>query len=130
MSPQEIVTYGAGIIALFIIFGVFVSRQKGDESLDKRQQRAIDDRDETIKELHARNREISDRYHEAMQGHSAQILATVEGMRKEQYASMRVVHEKLAHTQRELEHCMAKHEECDKNVGDLRALIAKHIASE
>lgn len=129
MSPQEIVTYGAGIIALFIIFGVFVSRQKGDESLDTRQQRAIDDRDETIRELHQRNREISDRYHEAMTGHSAQILATIEGMRKEQYASMRVVHEKLAAAERDLAHCMAKHEECDHNVGELRALIAKHIAS-
>ena len=130
MGPQEIVTYGAGVIALVIIFGVFWSRHKRGDDLDERQQRAIDDRDETIRELNKRNQDLSDRYHKAVESHSNQVLETINTMRREQFNSMRVVHVKLDQAERELAACMAKHEECDRNVGELRALISKHISNE
>ena len=129
MSPQDIVTYGAGIMALVIIFGIFWARHQGEETLSKQQQKAIDDRDATIKELHQRNREISDRYHDSVQGHSSQILATVESMRREHGTAIATVSRELSEAKADLAHCMAKHEECDKNVSDLRELIAKHIAT-
>lgn len=137
MGPQEIVTYGAGVIALVIIFGVFWARHKREDNLDERQQRAIDDRDETIRELNKRNQDLSDRYHKAVESHSSQVLETINTMRREQFNSMRIVHEKLTTTnvklekaEQELAACMAKHEECDRNVGELRALISKHIGNE
>lgn len=135
MSAQEIATYGGGVIALGVVLWfvramleVYVERQKstasGEVSLSLQLQRQIED-------LHARNTELNDRYHSAMQDalklattHGQELMRAVNEVRREHHEAMVRVHAKLEHTQAELEDCRRRHDECDNRVAALEARIA------
>lgn len=135
MTPHEIATYGGGVVALGLVLwfvrallGVYVKRQEanatGEGSLSQQLQRQLDD-------LYTRNKELTDRYHAAMQDalklattHGQEVMRAVAEVRKENHDAIVRVHAKLEQAQSELEDCRRRHEECDDRVAALERRVA------
>lgn len=148
MTPQEIVTYGAGVIALAIFFGIYAWRAKKDGSLDDRVMKYLDDKDDVIRQmqkyhnereedLSMRTREVNDRLYKVMGDaiqlattHGAQIMAAVETVRRDSHDTAQRLHmrleqtnEILRSTQIKLEDCEASHAECKSRMDRVEAKI-------
>lgn len=144
MTPQELATYGAGIVALSVVFSIFWNRSKKDLSIDDRVIRQLDERDETIRELKEReskmldrNREINDRLYDVMKEsmalattHGQQIMAAVADVRKENHETAQRLHVRLEHTNAaldaarvQLEDCEASHAECKARMDRVEARV-------
>ncbi len=130
-SPQDVVTLGGGVIALFIILWLFYSRQSKDGSLDDRVMRQLDDRDETIKSLNERNRELNDRMAamtekliDLSSSHGAKMMEAIAEARKENHEAIVRLHGIVEETKRDLTICKSQHDECDTRLSALERHLA------
>ncbi len=134
MNPNEVVTYGAGICALALIFWFMrgwleVQRQKSEKNLAG-EVTLLQALQTQMNSLYERNKELTDRYHSAMQDalklattHGEEVMRAVENVRRETHDAVVRVHTKLEQTQEDLKACQLRHEECDEKVEMLEQRI-------
>ncbi len=119
-TPQDVLTYGGGAVALTMVLYIFFLRSTADSdksrSVDDRVLRQLDERDETIRALNVRNKELNDRQYEMMQQsialatvHGSKIMEAVDAVRREHFTGMQRVHEKL-------EQCEARDRVCSNRL--------------
>ncbi len=134
MTPQDVVTYGAGVMALILVFwflrGVLNAYNK---KLDKNVDGEVTLGQALQAQLTAsyeRNKLLTDRYDEAMQkalslsiAHGQEMMTAVNDVRREYHDGMVRVHGILEQTQQDLKVCQTRHEECDERVAHLEARI-------
>lgn len=130
-TPQDIVTVGGGVIALFIVLLLFYTRSSKDGSLDDRVMRQLDDRDETIKSLNDRNRELNDRMAlmtekliDLSTSHGGKLMDAIADARKESHDAVVRLHGVVEETKRDLLICKSQHSECDSRLGALERHLA------
>ncbi len=130
MTPEQISTYGAGLLALVLLFwflrgtlGNVLRKQNananGEESLNQQLHMQIAD-------LYQRNKELTDRYHASMQDavklattHGETIMKTVLEVRREHHESMQRVHTKMEITERKLDACEERDMRCQARLDAL-----------
>lgn len=137
-SPQDVVTYGGGVIALFIVLYLFYTRSSKDGSLDDRVMRQLDDRDHTIKSLNERNRELNDRMAQMTEklidlstSHGGKLMDAIADARKENHEAVVRLHGIVEETKRDLAVCKIQHEDCGARLSALeRHLALGHIIAD
>lgn len=134
MTPNEIASYGAGIVALSILFRLYWRKASSDKSIDDRIIRQLDERDETIRDLHQRNRELTDRYHSAITQslalaaqHATQTMAAVNDVRREHQEAMVDIRAKLATAQAAAEQAQQDHAACTERVVALERIMGSRV---
>lgn len=127
MSPQEIVTYGAGIIALVIVFGMVLRRNKSDQSIDDRVIKQLDERDETIKELRQQNNNLIQANIELSTSHGQQIIAAIEDAKADAQRAVADLQRQLDDTKRLLADCQDHHADCRRDVEQLRLFVMEAL---
>ena len=134
MTPNEVVTYGAGVMALALIFwflrGVLDAYAKRLSNTTDGEGTLVQSLQAQLTSSYERNKVLSDRYDEAMQkalslsiAHGQEMMAAVNQVRTEYHDGMVRVPGILEETRRDLQVCQARHEECDQRVAHLEARI-------
>lgn len=130
MSPQEIVTYGAGIIALVIVFGMVLRRNKSDQSIDDRVIKQLDERDETIKELRQQNNALIKSNIDLATMHGSQMLSAIEDAKEDASRAIADLQRQLDEAKRMLEDCQGQHDDCRRDVEQLRLFVMEAMGTK
>lgn len=123
MSPQEIVTYGAGIMALVIVFGMVLRRNKSEQSVDDRAFRQLDDARELIRELQSQNSALIKSHIEITTTHGTQMLAAIEDAKQDTHRAVADLQRQLDDTKKMLSDCQGQHDDCRRDVEQLREFV-------
>ncbi len=134
MNPQEITTFGAGVMALALVLwflkGVLNAYTKRLENGAQGEGTLAQALQSQLNDLYERNKQLTDRYDAAMQKslslsitHGQEMMAAVNDVRREYHEGMIRVHTILDETKRDLQLCQVRHEECDERVAALEAKI-------
>ena len=130
MSPQEIVTYGAGIMALVIVFGMVLRRNKSEQSVDDRAFRQLDDARELIKELQAQNSALIKSHLEITTTHGTQMLAAIEDAKQDTHRAVADLQRQLDDTKKLLADCQGQHDDCRRDVEQLRDFVMSAMSHD
>lgn len=133
-TPQDIVTFGAGLFALYLVFrflqGALDAYRKKLENNVGGEMSLAQALQAQLTASYERNKLLTDRYDEAMQkalslsiSHGQEMMTAVNDVRREYHDGMVRVHGILEETKRDLQVCQARHEECDQRVAHLEARI-------
>ena len=123
MSPQEIVTYGAGIMALVIVFGMVLRRNKSEQSVDDRAFRQLDDARELIRELQSQNSALIKSHIEITTTHGTQMLAAIEDAKQDTHRAVADLQRQLDDTKKMLADCQGQHDDSRRDVEQLRDFV-------
>lgn len=134
MTPQDIATYSAGVVALFVVFAIFWRKSQSDKSIDDRVIRQLDERDQTIRELNTRNDELTDRLTQVMKDsidlartHGQQIMDAIDEVKQEHAKALTRVYMKLDETERKLMQCEESHAQCSKDMEELKRFVIETV---
>lgn len=134
MTPEQIVTFGAGAVALALILwfvrgilNLTIRKQEsnaaGEETLNRRLQKQIDD-------LNSRNFILTDRMHEIMRDsitlattHGSKLMESVQQVRLETHDSITRLHKKVEITQSALDECKEQHKDCAQRLETLEQKV-------
>lgn len=130
MSPQEIVTYGAGIMALVIVFGMVLRRNKSEQSVDDRAFRQLDDARELIKELQSQNSALIKSHIEITTTHGTQMLAAIEDAKQDSARAVADLQRQLDDAKRLLDECQGQHDDCRRDVEQLRQFVMEAMGDK
>lgn len=123
MTPEQVVTAGAGVVALVYVFRIVWQGYKGQKSVDDRVVRMLDEYRESNADLNARNRELSDRNHSL----TKEMIRLAQDHNEKVAIAIKDIQTRLADAHRKLNECEKQHEDCRRDVDQLRAFVMESM---